>query len=118
MTIAPRRTSARPAAPPPIRPKDAPAALQRLEKADAGPRLIFPPDRASVQVDGFGARSRGLVLAAGGEGLSWYVDGQPVALDSVSGRPIWRPAAAGFYVVTVVDTAGRQARARVRIKGG
>ncbi|MDH4385296.1 MAG: penicillin-binding protein 1C [Caulobacter sp.] len=110
--------AARPAAPPPIRPKDAPAALQRLEKADTGPRLIFPPDRASVQVDGFGARSRGLVLAAGGEGLSWYVDGQPVALDSVSGRPIWRPAAAGFYVVTVVDTAGRQARARVRIKGG
>jgi penicillin-binding protein 1C len=58
------------------------------------------------------------VLAAGGENLSWYVDGQPIALEPVSGRPVWRPAAAGFYVVTVVDGAGQEARARVRIKGG
>jgi len=110
--------AARPSAPPPIRPKGAPTALQRLEKINAGPRLIFPPDRASVQVDGFGPRSRGLVLAAGGENLSWYVDGQSIAVEPVSGRPVWRPAAAGFYVVTVVDGAGQEARARVRIKGG
>jgi len=107
-----------PSAPPPIRPKAAPGALQRLEKANAGPRLIFPPDKATVQVEAFGPKSRGLVLAAGGEGLSWYVDGRPVALDQVSGRAVWRPEAAGFYSVSVIDQDGREARARVRIKGG
>ena len=43
-------------APPAIAPKAAPGALQRLEKANAGPRLIFPPDRATVQVEAFRAR--------------------------------------------------------------
>ncbi|MBI1407715.1 MAG: penicillin-binding protein 1C [Caulobacter sp.] len=110
--------AAGPSAPPPIKPKAAPGALQRLEQADAGPRLIFPPDRATVQVEAFGPKARGLVLAAGGEGLSWYVDGRPVPLDGVSGRPVWRPAAPGFYSVSVIDGEGREAKARVRIKGG
>lgn len=110
--------SSGPSAPPPIAPKAAPTALQRLERAEAGPRLIFPPDRATVQVDAFGPGSRGLVLAAGGENLSWYVDGRPVPLEPVSNRPIWRPAAPGFYAVTVIDAQGREAKARVRIKGG
>ncbi len=105
-------------APPPIRPKAAPAALRNLERPDSGPRLIFPPDGATVQVEAFGPGSRGLALSAGGEGLNWYVDGEPVPLEPVTGRPIWRPPAAGFYGVSVVDGAGREARARVRIKGG
>ena len=33
-------------------------------------------------------------------------------------RSIWRPAAPGFYSVTVVDAAGRSAEAQVRVKGG
>ncbi len=105
-------------APPPIAPKAAPMALQRLEKVEAGPRLIFPPDRATVQVEAFGPTSRGLALAAGGEGLSWYIDGQPIPVEPISGKPIWRPAAPGFYAVKVIDGAGREAKARVRIKGG
>lgn len=104
-------------APPRITPKAAPGALTTLERPDRGPNLIFPPDGATVQVDALGPASRGLVLAAGGEGLSWYVGGQPLAPDPVSGRTVWRPAAAGFYEVTVVDSQGREARAKVRIKG-
>jgi penicillin-binding protein 1C len=105
-------------APRPIAPPRAPQALARLEAVSTGPRLIFPPDGATVQVDGFGAGSRGLVLAAGGEDLSWYVAGEPLKADPVSGRVIWRPATAGFYRIQVVDGEGRKASARVRVKGG
>ncbi|MBW8859497.1 MAG: penicillin-binding protein 1C, partial [Caulobacter sp.] len=106
------------AAPRPIAPKSAPGALQRLQAAADGPRLIFPPDGATVQVDAVGPRARGLVMAAGGDNLTWYVAGQPLAADPVSGKVIWRPAAAGFYRLRVVDDQGRAASARVRIKGG
>ena len=104
-------------APRPIAPKSAPEALRQLDRPNAGPRLIFPPDGAVVESPGFGPASRGLALAAGGNGLSWYVDGAPVPVDAVSGRAIWRPAAPGFYRVTVVDAGGRRTEARVRIKG-
>jgi penicillin-binding protein 1C len=108
-----------PAAPPrPIAPRNAPQGLAALESVAPGPRLIFPPDGSTVQVDAFGPASRGLVLAAGGEGLSWYVAGEPVATDPVSGRAVWRPKGPGFYRLTVVDAEGRRASAKVRIKGG
>lgn len=103
-------------APRPIAPKAAPLALQKLRAADEGPRLIFPPDGASVQVDALGSKARGLVLAAQGEGLNWYVEGRPLDPDRVSGRAIWKPDAAGFYTLSVVDAHGRKALARVRIK--
>lgn len=107
-----------PAAPPPIAPRAAPPALRTLEAAGEGPKMIFPPDGAAVQVDGYGPSARGLSLAASGARLSWYVDGTPVALDPLSGRPIWRPPGPGFYRVTVVDPEGRRAQARVRVRGG
>ena len=71
-----------------------------------------------MQVEGFGGKARGLVLAAEGEGLTWYVEGRPLDLDPVSGRAIWKPAAPGFYKLSVVDAQGRKAQAKVRIKGG
>jgi penicillin-binding protein 1C len=105
-------------APRPIAPKSAPQALTKLDQATQGPRLIFPPDGSTVQVAGFGPSARGLALAAGGEGLTWYVEGQPLASDPVSGRTVWRPKGPGFYRLTVVDATGRKAQARVRVKGG
>jgi penicillin-binding protein 1C len=104
-------------APRTIAPRSAPGALRRLARMGEGPRLIFPPDGAVIEAPGLGPSSRGLVLAAEGEGLSWYVDGRPVAREPVSGQAIWRPANQGFYRVTVVDGAGRKAQARVRVKG-
>ncbi|MBO9710348.1 MAG: penicillin-binding protein 1C [Caulobacter sp.] len=103
-------------APRPIAPKAAPEALKRLDAAAEGPRLIFPPDGATVQVDAVGARSRGLVMAAGGENLTWYVAGAPLAAEPVSGKVIWKPPAPGFYRLKVVDGQGRTVSARVRIK--
>jgi penicillin-binding protein 1C len=105
-------------APPPIAPKAPPAALRTLDRPGAGPRLIFPPDGATVVAEGFGPTGRGFVLAAGGSGLSWYVDGAPVVDDPVSGKPIWRPTGPGFYRVSVVDESGKSVEAHVRVTGG
>ncbi len=104
-------------APPPIAPKAAPPALRTLERT-AGPRLIFPPDGSVLVADGFGPASRGFVLAAGGQSLSWSVDGAPTPVDPVSGKPIWRPAAPGFYRISAVDAQGQSVTAHVRVTGG
>lgn len=108
---------ARPAAPRPIAPRAAPQALTQLDPVDTGPHMIFPPNGSTVQVDAFGPRSRGLVLAAGGEGLSWYVDGVPITAEPVSGKYIWRPPGPGFYAISVTDIQGRTAKSRVRVRG-
>ncbi len=105
-------------APPQVGPKAPPSALRTLERPGGGPRLIFPPDGSTVVADAFGPSGRGFILAAGGQGLSWYVDGSPVSLDPVSGKPIWRPTGPGFYRVSVVDADGRTADAHVRVTGG
>jgi penicillin-binding protein 1C len=102
----------------PILPKAAPTSLRTLSQAKEGPRLIFPPDGAAIQVDGVGPGARGLVLAAAGDGLTWYVDGAPLSADAATGRVVWKPAAPGFYRLEVVDNAGRKANAKVRIKLG
>ncbi|HYG26921.1 MAG TPA: penicillin-binding protein 1C, partial [Caulobacteraceae bacterium] len=107
--------SAGPAAPRPIAPRSAPPALDELRRGDEGPRLIFPPDGATVQVEAFGPAARGLALAAGGRDLAWYVDGAPLPVTDA--RPVWRPEGPGFYRVTVVDAHGRAASARVRVRG-
>ncbi len=105
------------AAPRPIAPRAAPEALRKLDTVTPGPRLIFPPDGSAVQVESFGPKSRGLVLAAGGEGLEWYIDGEPLDRDPVSGRVVWRPKGPGFYRLMVIDGEGRKVTARVRVRG-
>ncbi len=107
-----------PAAPAPLAPRNAPVALDDQIRTTEGPRLIFPPDGAVVQVDAYGPASRGLVLAASGEDLAWYVAGQPLSPDPLSGQVLWRPEGPGFYDLNVVDGQGRAARAQVRIRGG
>lgn len=105
-------------APRPIVPPRAPEALRALEPAGEGPQLIFPPDGATVQVDAIGPEARGLVLAARGRNLSWYVDGEPIPADPVSGRVVWRPRSPGFFRLSVSDETGREAAANVRVKTG
>jgi penicillin-binding protein 1C len=95
-------------------PQSAPPALARLDNGRGGPQLLFPPDGASVMVDGYGPNSRGLELAARGEALHWYVDGAPIA--ETNGQVIWRPDASGFYRVTAIDAHGRETTARVHIR--
>jgi penicillin-binding protein 1C len=99
-------------APRPISPSDANTPETPLLPPSPAPRLLFPPDGATVIADGFGPKSRGLALAAAGDGLTWYVDGVPISPEA-----IWRPPTPGFYRVTVVDREGRKTEARVRVKG-
>lgn len=101
-------------APQRLAPQDAPPALERLDPNKDGPQLAFPPDGAALMVDGYGAGSRGLVLEAHGDGVSWYVDGQPLA--ETNGQALRRPNGPGFYRVTVVDDRGRQATAQVQVR--
>ncbi len=92
--------------------------LMRFEDEAAPPAILFPPAGAELwagMVDGRAPRA--FVLSGRGEGpLDWYVDGTPVARDA-AGAPVWSPDRAGFYAVTAVDRAGRQARVRVRVIG-
>lgn len=105
-------------------PLDAAAApgLRRFgdDQTTTGPSILFPPDGADVLVDGIGASSRGLSLAArGGRApLSWYAEGREVGLEATSGRAIWKPSSAGFHDVMVVDADGRRAVAQVRVRDG
>ena len=100
-----------------LAPRTAPSALRRIDAGSAGPQILFPPDGASVLVDGFGPASRGLALSATGEGVRWYADGSPLPAGIGGGLPIWRPAGPGFYTLVAVDPRGRRIRARVRVKG-
>jgi penicillin-binding protein 1C len=96
-------------------------ALARFERSGEreGLSILFPPSGAEVLVLDYGEDSRGLSLSArGGRApLTWYAEGRRVANEATSGRAFWRPAAPGFYEVTVVDADGQSARTRVRIRG-
>lgn len=89
----------------------------RLDRpaADTPPMILFPVPGSEVFPDAFGGD--GVVFAAsGGAGdYAWYVDGDPVTDEAGDGRPVWRPAAPGFYDIAVVDRRGRSASAKVRV---
>lgn len=94
-------------------------ALTRFENGEREAlSILFPPANAEVLVLEYGADARGLSLSArGGRGpLTWYAEGARVESEPTSGRAIWRPAAPGFYDVTVVDADGERAQVRVRIR--
>ena len=48
--------------------------------------------------------------------VRWYADGAPLAPEPGTGRVVWRPPAAGFYRLTVVDAQGRAVDAKVRVR--
>lgn len=97
-----------------LAPEVAPTGLAQFDGARSGPQLLFPPDGASVLVDGYGPKSRGLVLEAQGDNVRWYIDGAPVRSDSV--ETVWRPDYPRFYDIAAVDDRGRRSLARVRVR--
>jgi len=101
--------------------RNAAPGLARLERSveERGPVILFPADGSDVRVEQLGPQGRGLALAArGGAGdLVWFAGGARLAAEPASGRVIWRPDGEGFYTLAVVDSSGRQAQARVRVRG-
>lgn len=92
----------------------APITMARFQ-LDPAPQILFPPDGSEVWAERSG---RGFVLAAQGQSeVNWYADGAPVGRNAV-GDAVWYPNGPGFYLVEVVDQAGRRSRARVRIRMG
>ncbi len=94
-------------------------ALARFEQpvTQTPPQIIFPRNGVEVYL---GSDDRGFSLAArgGGHAHQWYVNGEPVARETTSGRHIWRPEQAGFYDIVVVDEAGQSAKSKVRVVSG
>ena len=91
-------------------------ALARLNTAreTAPPEIIFPREGIEIFISN---EDRGVALAARGGATSyrWYVNGDPLPREEISGRAVWRPQQAGFYDVTVVDSEGRSANSKVRV---
>ncbi len=89
----------------------------RLDRpaTETAPLILYPVPGSEVFPDAFGGD--GVVFAAsGGAGdYAWYVDGEAVTGEAGDGRPVWRPAAPGFYDIAVVDRRGRSASAKVRV---
>jgi penicillin-binding protein 1C len=122
--LLPRSTTPAPPAPPDallVARRELPAGLRRLATDPpetkrvgdpAGPRILYPPDGASVAWAG-----QELPLeASGGRGpLRWLVNDRPLP----PGRPrkpfFWQPDDPGFVRLTVIDGDGRSARATVRL---
>jgi penicillin-binding protein 1C len=101
--------------------RELPPRLQRLQPNlleatknpdSGGPWILYPPDGAVVEWDG-----RDVPLkAAGGRGpLRWLVDGRPLPAGQPRRSFYWQPAGIGFAQLTVIDAAGRSARATVRL---
>ena len=95
----------------------APPALQQMAgEDDLPPRLVFPPNGARLQLDGFGPKGPGMVLIARGREVRWYVDGAPIPYDAVTGQTLWRPRGPGFYRLEAVDAEQRRVVARVQVE--
>ena len=91
----------------------APLPLQVFAREGLPPDILFPPDGAELWAETAG---RDFVLSGRGSGpLRWYVDGAPAPLNA-AGAPVFAPDGPGFYAVSLVDSEGREARTRVRVR--
>ena len=91
-------------------------AMQRFDRGDQPPMILFPPEDAVLMQKRPDHPSPGFVLAGRGEGaLRWYVDGSPVINDA-AGAPVWVPSGPGFYELSAVDRNGRESRVSVRVQ--
>jgi penicillin-binding protein 1C len=110
--------------------EQAPVGLKRFRPAaatlsarrhtdEAGPRIVFPPDGAEIELDrDDDALPAELMLSAEGgrRPLRWVVNGLPLVDDGTAPAVAWRPAGEGFARIVVIDAADRAAVATVRLR--
>jgi penicillin-binding protein 1C len=98
-----------------------PPGLQRLDPGPAeragrdagGPKILYPPDGATVEWRG---ETVPLEAAGGSAPLRWLADGKPLPQGPPRHALDWTPAGVGFTRLTVIDAAGRSAHATVRLE--
>ncbi len=84
-----------------------------FQPAQDAPAVAFPPDGAEVELlpDGLLVRVRG-----GTAPFTWMADGVPLAMAQTTREAILALPGAGFVTLSVIDAAGRSARASVRVR--
>ena len=97
-----------------------PLPLQRFRSRNAAfqaaqdaPAVAFPPDGAEVELlpDGLLVRVRG-----GTAPFTWMADGVPLAMAQTGREAMLALPGTGFVTLSVIDAAGRSARASVRVR--
>jgi penicillin-binding protein 1C len=84
-----------------------------FEAAADGPAVAFPPDGAEVELLPTGLLAK---VEGGTAPFTWLANGAPVAL-SLRDRAVMLPGLGiGFVTLSVIDAAGRSARATVRLR--
>jgi penicillin-binding protein 1C len=89
-----------------------PGPLERVVQDVGGPKILYPPDGATVEWHGEGVP---LEASGGRAPLRWLADGKPLPQGPPRRTPYWSPSGVGFAQLTVIDAAGRSARATVRL---
>jgi penicillin-binding protein 1C len=89
-----------------------PGPLERTVRDAGGPKILYPPDGATVEWHGEGVP---LEASGGRAPLRWLADGKPLPEGRVRRTLYWNPSGIGFAQLTVIDAAGRSARATVRL---
>ncbi|MBC2836263.1 penicillin-binding protein 1C [Paragemmobacter straminiformis] len=97
-----------------------PQPLQRFRPRDAAfaapadsPRLAFPPDGAEVEPLASGLMVR---VEGGSAPFTWLADGRPVATAERGRETVLPLTSKGFLTLSVIDSAGRSARATIRLR--
>jgi penicillin-binding protein 1C len=111
-----------------VRTSELPAALQRFRpnalpeiasaaKGDSPPAIAFPPDGARIDVDGEAQGAAvSLKVNGGTPPFTWLVDGIPVASGEFRRDSFWEEPARGFARLSVIDSKGQTASARIRVE--
>jgi penicillin-binding protein 1C len=77
-----------------------------------GPRILFPPDGAEIELLSTGLKVR---MQGGSPPFTWMADGRPIALTLRARETMLPLHGKGFVDLTVVDALGQSARAEIRL---
>jgi penicillin-binding protein 1C len=88
------------------------------ETSGQPPRILFPPDGATINASEDDGTMSPVGLEAGGgrPPYRWFVDGVPLSQPPVGGSPNWTPDSAGFVTLSLVDGRDDTATAHIRVQ--
>ncbi len=90
-------------------------AAARLTDGGGGPKILFPPDDATLQVSGEDAPVS-LEAAGGTPPYRWLVNGSPLPAPPVGFSMSWQPTGPGFAHISVIDRNEQAASEDVQLR--